>query len=90
MHGHIVLKQRMAGAPLISIEMSERKAYTSALLRMRTAELALWSSPGNLSTPLPRPPEAGMWLLEPEYRCALGGEFVAGVGVSGGLLNKMS
>jgi uncharacterized protein GlcG (DUF336 family) len=28
-HGNIVLKQRMTGAPLISIEMSERKAYTS-------------------------------------------------------------
>lgn len=31
-HGNIVLKHRMSGALLISIEMSERKAYTSASL----------------------------------------------------------
>lgn len=29
-HGNIILKQRMTGAILISIEMAERKAYTSA------------------------------------------------------------
>src|SRR5258708_1137948 len=30
-HGNIVLKHRMSGAPAFSIELSERKAYTSAL-----------------------------------------------------------
>ena len=38
-HGNVVLKHRMSGAPVFSIELSERKAYTSALVRMRTADL---------------------------------------------------
>ena len=31
-HGNIILKHRMSGAPTFSIELSERKAYTSALV----------------------------------------------------------
>ncbi len=38
-HGNLVLQHRMNGAPLFSLELSERKAYTSALVRVRTAEL---------------------------------------------------
>src|SRR5260370_22989094 len=45
-HGNIVLMQRMQGAPVLSIEMSERKAYTSALLRMRTEEMTPLVQPG--------------------------------------------
>ena len=30
-HGNIVLPHRMTGAPVFSLELSERKAYTSAL-----------------------------------------------------------
>jgi uncharacterized protein GlcG (DUF336 family) len=84
LHGNIVLKQRMTGAPLISIEMSERKAYTSALLRMRTEEI----------TPLvqPRQPLYTLTSAAGGRFVALGGgiplrageDCVAGVGVSGG------
>ena len=45
-HGNMVLKQRMDGATLISIEMSERKAYTSAALGIRTCEMTPLSVPG--------------------------------------------
>jgi uncharacterized protein GlcG (DUF336 family) len=38
-HGNVILKHRMSGAPAFSIEISERKAYTSALVGMRTADL---------------------------------------------------
>jgi uncharacterized protein GlcG (DUF336 family) len=38
-HGNVVLTHRMTGAPAFSLELSERKAYTSALVRMRSAEL---------------------------------------------------
>ena len=37
-HGNIILKHRMSGAPTFSIDISERKAYTSALVGLRTAE----------------------------------------------------
>jgi uncharacterized protein GlcG (DUF336 family) len=35
-HGNVVLKHRMSGAPVFSIDLSERKAYTSALAACRT------------------------------------------------------
>src|SRR5580658_277402 len=45
-HGNVVLKHRMSGAPIFSIELSERKAYTSALVGMRTADLLAMVQPG--------------------------------------------
>ena len=45
-HGNIVLKHRMNGAPAFSMDLSERKAYTSALVGMRTADLLLLVQPG--------------------------------------------
>jgi uncharacterized protein GlcG (DUF336 family) len=45
-HGNVVLKHRMSGAPTFSIDISERKAYTSALVGLRTAELAPLVQPG--------------------------------------------
>jgi len=49
-HGNVVLKHRMNGAPTFSIEISERKAYTSALVGVRTADLSPLCSPGRSST----------------------------------------
>jgi uncharacterized protein GlcG (DUF336 family) len=45
-HGNVVLKHRMSGAAAFSIELCERKAYTSALVRMRTADLLPLMQPG--------------------------------------------
>src|SRR4051794_22905145 len=50
-HGNIVLTHRMTGAPAFSLELSERKAYTSALVGMRTADLVPLVQPGAASTP---------------------------------------
>jgi uncharacterized protein GlcG (DUF336 family) len=36
----------MTGAKLISIEMSERKAYTAAALDMKTGDMTLLAAPG--------------------------------------------
>lgn len=36
-HGNVVLHHRMSGAPAFAIKLAERKAYTSALVGMRTA-----------------------------------------------------
>src|SRR5712692_8541527 len=38
-HGNVVLTHRMTGAPAFSLELAERKAYTSALVGVRTADL---------------------------------------------------
>jgi uncharacterized protein GlcG (DUF336 family) len=51
-HGNVVLTHRMTGAPAFSLELSERKAYTSALVRMRTADLVPLVQPGAPLYPL--------------------------------------
>src|SRR2546427_10479639 len=50
-HGNGVLQHRMPGAPLFSLELSERKAYTSALVRLRTADLVPLVQPGQAPYP---------------------------------------
>ena len=66
-----------------SLELSERKAYTSALVRMRTADLLPMVQPGQPLFPLIMVSEAATG----DGRCgvplASEGEVVAGVGVSG-------
>ena len=83
-HGNVVLQHRMSGAPLFSLELSERKAYTSALVRMRTADLVPLVQPGQPLYPL-------IMVSGGRYSAMGGGvpllndcAVVAGVGVSGG------
>lgn len=83
-HGNIVLKQRMDGALLVSLDISERKAFTAAALNMETVAITPLAQPGQDLYPL---------------LAAAGGRYVAlgggaplreadtlrgGVGVSGG------
>lgn len=83
-HGNLVLKERMSGAPLISLEMSERKAYTSAAIGQATKELTAATEPGG--------PLFGLTFVAGGRFVAFGGgapllsggKVVAGVGVSGG------
>jgi uncharacterized protein GlcG (DUF336 family) len=87
-HGNVVLEHRMNGAPAFSIEISERKAYTSALVGMRTADLLPLVQPG-------QPVFPPMTMSQGRY-CAMGGgaplasegQLVAGVGVSGGSVEQ--
>jgi uncharacterized protein GlcG (DUF336 family) len=87
-HGNVVLKHRMSGAPAFSIDISERKAYTSALVGIRTAEMSPLVQPGQPLFPL-------MGLSEGRYCSMSGGapltkdgQLVAGVGVSGGTVEQ--
>src|SRR5882672_8906867 len=52
-HGNVVLQHRMNGAPLFALELSERKAYTSALVRLRTADILPLVQPGQPLYALP-------------------------------------
>jgi uncharacterized protein GlcG (DUF336 family) len=87
-HGNVVLKHRMTGAPAFSIEIAERKAYTSALVGVRTADLSPLMQPGKDLYAL-----AG---LSGGRFCSMGGgapltsdgQLVAGVGVSGGTVEQ--
>jgi uncharacterized protein GlcG (DUF336 family) len=85
-HGNTILHHRMNGAPVSAIELSERKAYTTVLVRMRTADILLLVQPGGSLFPL---------MSQGRY-CAMGGgaplrsggELVAGVGISGGSVEE--
>ena len=87
-HGNLVLEHRMSGAPAFSIELAERKAYTSALVGLRTADLSPLVQPGQDLFPL-------MGLSGGRF-CSMGGgapltndgQLVAGVGVSGGTVEQ--
>jgi uncharacterized protein GlcG (DUF336 family) len=87
-HGNIVLLHRMNGAPAFSMEISERKAYTSALVGIRTAELLPMTQPGQPLFPLAT--------VSGGKYCAMGGgvpvkrdgALVAGIGVSGGTVEQ--
>jgi uncharacterized protein GlcG (DUF336 family) len=87
-HGNLVLIHRMNGAPAFSMEISEPKAYTSALVGIRTTELLPMVQPGQPLFPLGTDSEG-------KY-CAMGGgaplrsegELIAGIGVSGGTVEQ--
>ncbi|HEY4940691.1 MAG TPA: heme-binding protein [Rhizomicrobium sp.] len=87
-HGNVVLTHRMAGAPAFAAEIAERKAYTSALVRMRTADILPLVQPGQ--------PLYALSMVSGGKYCAMGGgvpltregEVVAGVGVSGGSVDE--
>lgn len=87
-HGNLVLQYRMNGAPLFSLEISERKAYTSALVGVRTADLLTQVQPGQALYALPTvgggrfcPMGGGIPLTD-------NGQLIGGVGVSGGTADQ--
>ena len=83
-HGNLVLQHRMNGAPAFSLEISDRKAYTSALVGMRTADILALVQPGQ--------PLYALTTVGGGRFCPMGGgvpltkqgKVFAGVGVSGG------
>jgi uncharacterized protein GlcG (DUF336 family) len=83
-HGNLVLQHRMNGAPAFSLEISDRKAYTSALVGMRTADILALVQPGQ--------PLYALTTVGGGRFCPMGGgvpltedgKLYAGVGVSGG------
>ena len=87
-HGNVVLQHRMPGAPLFSLELSERKAYTSALVGMRTADLLPLVQPGQDLFPLMTVAGGRYCAMGGGAPLSRGGERVAGVGVSGGTVEQ--
>jgi uncharacterized protein GlcG (DUF336 family) len=83
-HGNVVLQHRMTGAPAFSLELSERKAYTSALVRMRTADLVPLVQPGQPLFPLIMVSGGRYSAMGGGVPLTNEGEVIAGVGVSGG------
>jgi uncharacterized protein GlcG (DUF336 family) len=83
-HGNVVLQHRMKGAPLFSLEISERKAYTSALIKVRTADLVSLVQPGQPLFPLIMVAGGRYTAMGGGVPLTSEGEVLGGVGVSGG------
>lgn len=87
-HGNIILKHRMNGAPAFSIEISERKAYTSALVGLRTAEVSPLVQPGQDLFALMGLSGGRFCSMPGGAPLTIDGQLVAGVGVSGGTVEQ--
>ena len=87
-HGNIVLTHRMTGAPVFSLELSERKAYTSALVGMRTADLVALVQPGAPLYPLLAVSGGRYSAIGGGVPVTSEGQVIAGVGVSGGTTDQ--
>lgn len=83
-HGNVVLKQRMTGAPAFSLDLCERKAYTSALIGVRTADLVPLVQPGQPLYPLIMVSGGRYSAMGGGVPLRSEGQLVAGIGVSGG------
>jgi uncharacterized protein GlcG (DUF336 family) len=83
-HGNVVLTHRMTGAPAFSLELAERKAYTSALVGIRTADLVPLVQPGATLYPLLAVSGGRYSAMGGGVPLTRDGEVIAGVGVSGG------
>jgi uncharacterized protein GlcG (DUF336 family) len=83
-HGNVVLTHRMAGAPAFSLELAERKAYTSALVGLRTADLVPLVQPGAPLYPLLAVSGGRYSAIGGGVPLTGEGQVIAGVGVSGG------
>ena len=83
-HGNVVLKHRMNGAPAFSLELSERKAYTSALVGVRTADLVPLVQPGQELFPLLMVSGGRYSAMGGGVPLTSDGQVLGGVGVSGG------
>ena len=83
-HGNVVLVNRMPGAPAFSLDLSERKAYTSAVVGMRTADLVPLVQPGAALYPLLAVSGGRYSAMGGGVPLTGEGRVIAGVGVSGG------
>src|SRR3954454_10375757 len=83
-HANVVLTHRMPGAPAFSLELAERKAYTSALVGMRTADLVPLVQPGAELYPLLAVSGGRSSAIGGGVPLTSEGQLIGGLGVSGG------
>ena len=83
-NGNVVLIHRMSGAPAFSLDLAERKAYTSALVGIRTADLVPLVQPGAELYPLLAVAGGRYSAMGGGVPLTNEGQVIAGVGVSGG------
>jgi cob(I)alamin adenosyltransferase len=86
--GHVVMKVRMDGAPLGTVNMSENKAYTAAALNRATGDLSALVQPGQPLYGLNSAEAGRIVALGGGIPVRLDGQLVGGIGVSGGSVEQ--
>ena len=85
--GNLVYFYRQPGALLVSIGIAQNKAYTSAVMRMSTGELAKLTVPGEslfgINTAAPR-----LAIFGGGFPLLLEGNLVGAIGISGGSVEE--
>lgn len=84
--GNLILQEKMDNAILISVEVSRKKAYTSASLRAATADMAEMIKPGRSLYTLQNDPKYVMF--GGGIPLFIDGELVGAIGVSGGSVEE--
>ena len=87
-HGNIVLKHRMDGAILVSIEMAERKAFATIALKMKTSDISARAQPGEQFFVFSLAAGDRYWTDGGGVPFLIDGQMVAGLGVSGGSIEQ--
>ena len=85
---NLVAFQRMEGAVLASIEVSQGKAYTSASLQMNTGDLTAYVQPGAPFYGLEVSHRHPMVVFGGGIAAKVAGVFVGAVGVAGGSIEN--
>src|SRR3954447_10147009 len=87
-HGNGVLTHRMTGSPAFALDLAERKAYTSALVGLRTADPVPLVQPGAPLYPLLAVSGGRYSAIGGGVPVTGEGQVIAGVGVSGGTVEQ--
>jgi len=86
--GHLIALHRMDGALLASIEISINKAYTSAVLRLPTADLNKMANPGGDLFGINTQNSGRYVTFAGGIPIFCGNEVIGAIGVSGGTVNE--
>lgn len=82
--GNLIYFQRMEGSLLISVKVSQDKAYTSCILKCATSDLAEITKPGEALWSLSNSADGRIVCFGGGYPIEVDGKVIGAIGISGG------
>jgi uncharacterized protein GlcG (DUF336 family) len=79
---------RMQGSPLVSVEISQNKAFTAIAMQIDTADIVEAIQPGNVLFTVPTSHSHALTAVPGGLLLRAGDQVVGGFGVSGGSTNQ--
>lgn len=86
--GHLIALERQDGALIASIDIAWKKAYTAAILKLATHELAQLAQPGQPLFGIEATNEGRLVIFGGGFPLVSGGQVIGAVGVSGGTVKQ--